>query len=69
MSGTEETYDRDELRQAYLALAEEFTHRAHAVRRAREVLSSDSVHQREKMRGREQAWTEAARIARMAAPQ
>ena len=68
MSGTDDTFTTDDIRQAYLALAEDFMHRAETVRRARQALSADVVHQREKMRGKEQVWLEAARITRMAAP-
>lgn len=56
----------DDMRDAFEALAQELIHKAVACRRAREV--TESLYQREKLRGKEQAFNESARIARMVVP-
>jgi hypothetical protein len=56
----------DDMRDAFEALAQELTHKAVACRRAGEVM--ESIHQRAEMGGREKAFKEAARIARMVVP-
>jgi uncharacterized protein (DUF2384 family) len=61
-----DTFDLADMRDAFEALAQELIHKAVACRRTREV--TESVYQREKLRGKEAAYTESARIARMVVP-
>jgi hypothetical protein len=61
-----DTFTLDDMRDAFEALAQELIHKALACRRAGEVM--ESMHQRAEMGGREKAFKEAARIARMVVP-
>jgi hypothetical protein len=65
-SSGDESFTLSDMRNAFEALAQELVHKAVACRRAREV--TESVYQREKLRGKESAFTESARIARMVVP-